>query len=222
MSSKQRVFSHSSEINYNDYIKNKNSVEILKNIKQNKQFVVINKYVNHSDLINYTKAYHNYANANASVNNYNLQATTNLYDSNISFVNNLDHRGDGFDNNFNSISVCDSKCGKSKIYNQCGQELPVLYPESIHYSKNTNNSNAPYLHFNLKMDNWCPGKFNVDYNKIYNSKCININIDGFNGCMNGNECCGGAPIGPTGPKRCCCKKKCKDGLCKNAKPLFYV
>ena len=34
MSSKQRVFSNSFEINYNDYIKNKNGVEILKNIKK--------------------------------------------------------------------------------------------------------------------------------------------------------------------------------------------
>ena len=142
MSSKQRVFSHSSEINYNDYIKNKNSVEILKNIKQNKQFVVVNKYVNHSDLINYTKAYHNYANTNLISNNCNLQATTNLYDSNISFVNNLVRHGgrlDGVDDHFDSNSP--SKCGKSKIYNECGQESPVLYPESIHYSNNTREIN---------------------------------------------------------------------------------
>ena len=31
------------------------------------------------------------------------------------------------------------------------------------------------------------------------------------------------PSGPTGPKRCCCKNKhCKRGLCKNAKPLFFI
>jgi len=63
MSSKQRVFSHSNEKNYSDYIKNKNSVEILKNIKNKQQLnapnngynFMINKFNNHTDFNNYHK-----------------------------------------------------------------------------------------------------------------------------------------------------------------------
>ena len=75
MTSKQRVFSHSNENNYNDYIKNKKGVEILKNIKNNRQFdgsnngynFMIKKFTNHTDLINYTKTYNNYANLEGNI-----------------------------------------------------------------------------------------------------------------------------------------------------------
>jgi hypothetical protein len=65
MTSKQRVFSHLTDINYNDYLKNKIGVEILKNIKDNKNNdtingIIIKKFVNHSELINLTKTYYNY------------------------------------------------------------------------------------------------------------------------------------------------------------------
>ena len=60
MTSKQRVFSHLTDINYNDYLKNKIGVEVLKNIKGNNKKeningFIIKKFVNHSDLINLTK-----------------------------------------------------------------------------------------------------------------------------------------------------------------------
>ena len=62
MTSKQRVFSHLNDINYNDYIKNKIGVEVLKNIKSNKSNtnineLVIKKFDSHSDLIILTKIY---------------------------------------------------------------------------------------------------------------------------------------------------------------------
>jgi hypothetical protein len=228
MSSKQRVFSHSYELNYNDYFKNKNGVEVLKNIKGNQQFngtkypcgMIINKFSNHTDLINLTKTYHNYANSDK----YSLQATRNLYNSNISFVNNKIYN---YNNNNNSIisdsteGHCNRICKKSILYNDCAQSSQVLYPESSHISKNNRGSQ---LHFNLNLNDLCSTKCKVDYNKIYNSECVKININGFNGCINGDECCDvREPTEPSGhnSKTCCCKKtKCKTGLCKKAKPLF--
>ena len=168
MSSKQRVFSHSPEINYNDYIKNRNGVEILKNIKGNQLIngnkhpggAIIKKFANHTDLINFTKTYQNYANSDT----YSLQATRNLYNSNISFVNNKIY-------NYNNNSIighsttgdCNRICKKSIHYNECVQSSPVLYPESAHISKN---NCGPNLHFNLNLNKWCSNRFNVDYNKI--------------------------------------------------------
>jgi hypothetical protein len=217
MSSKQRVFSHSPELNYNDYFKNKNGIEVLKNIKASKypSDMVVNKFSNHTDLINLTKTYHNYAYSDK----YSLQATRNLYNSNISFVNNKFH-------NYNNNSH-NRKCKKSIHYNECVESSPVLYPESAYISKN---NCGPNLHFNLNLNKLCSNRFNVDYNEIYNSECIKININGFNGCINGDECCDvrehsehsehSEPSGHN-PKTCCCKKnKCKTGLCKKAKPLF--
>lgn len=226
MSSKRRVFSHSPDINFNDYIKNKNVVEILQNIKQKQQInndnhrnnFLVKKFSNHSDLIDYTKTYYNYVN----LNNYSLQYAKNLYTSNISFVDNQLYKDNTITGVNNFDNLCPSKCGKSKIHNECLQLSQVLYPESTYVS---NNNLAPYLHSNLNMEKWCVKNFKVDYNKIYNSEYVKINIDGFNGCINGVQCCNIGPtghIGPTGPKRCNCKKKCKHGLCKNPKPLFYV
>jgi hypothetical protein len=178
------------------YIKNKQGVEILKNIKNTHMFsgdkhsncLVINKFANHNDLINYTKIYNNYTNLD---DRYSLQATKNLYNSNISFVDK--HKN----NNCNvSFDDCDIICKKSNIYNECPQLPQVLYPESTYVSTNNRGQN---IHFNLNLNNWCSNKFNVDYNKIYNSQNIKININGFNGCVNGDECCNVGPTGTTGP-----------------------
>lgn len=219
MTSKQRVFSHLTDINYNDYLKNKIGVEVLKNIKGNKKNdtingIVIKKFVNHSDLINLTKTYYNYYN----LDKYSLQATKDLYNSNNSFVDNKLYKiDDGHDDNVN--------CKNSKIYNVCEDIPQVLYPYGLY------NSNTPnfYLHFNLDLNKWCVKKNITDYNASYNLDNININIDGFNGC-NGCSSDGYNNNNNKNNKNVCYnlgndlnetkKDKCKTGLCKNAKPLF--
>jgi hypothetical protein len=140
MSSKQRVFSHSDEINYNDYIKNKNSVEILKNNKK----PCIKNFPSHNELINNSKTYYNYVN----LEKYSLRGTQNLYNSNISFV---DHGNICSNKNTHQNECGDSVCKKSEVYNQCKQLPRTLYPESVYVS---NKPSAPFLHFNLNMDNF--------------------------------------------------------------------
>ena len=220
MTSKQRVFSHSGDINYNDYIKNKIGVETFKNIKSsqhqnNVNNNIIKKFKNHSDLINFTKTYYNYYN----LNNYSLRPTKDLYNSNISIVDNKVLR------EFNDGVDVDNKC--QNYFNECLELSQVLYPYAL-YSSNTPKI---HMHFNLDLNKWCTKKTIVDYNSIYNLDNTNINIDGYNVCNSDNGNCYkiGNKVnnsddnnsGGHDANDCECKKtKCKTGLCKNAKPLF--
>lgn len=151
MTSKQRVFSHLNDINYNDYLKNKIGIEVLKNSKGNKKNdtingIIIKKFVNHSDLINLTKTYYNYYN----LDKYSLQATKDLYNSNNSYVDNKLYKIDN-----NSANDDDVNCKNSTIYNVCTDLPQVLYPYGVY------NSNTPnfYLHFNLDLNKWCVKKY---------------------------------------------------------------
>jgi len=220
MTSKQRVFSHSTDtdINYNDYIKNKNSIEIFKNIKNNHGHshnpnnLIIKKFANHQDLINFTKTYYKYVN----LNKYSLEATMNLYNSNISVVDvNLN-------NNLKRENDDCNDCNNSNYYNECLKLSQVLYPESYYVSNNLSGGGV-YLHFNLDLNKWCVNKTLVDYNKLYNfhnnNNNININIDGFNGCTNNDECYNLQSV-RNNDKIVQKRKKCRTGLCGNAKPLF--
>lgn len=223
MTSKQRVFSHLTDINYNDYLKNKIGVEVLKNIKGNNKKeningFIIKKFVNHSDLINLTKTYYNYYN----LDKYSLQPTKDLYNSNNSFVDNKLYKID------NNSKEDDVNCKNSKVYNVCEDLSQVLYPYGVY------NSNTPnlYLHFNLDLNKWCVKKNIIDYNSSYNLEYTNINIDGFNGCSNSNSCNTNNNNNNNNNKNVynshslgndlneTKKDKCKTGLCKNAKPLF--
>lgn len=207
MKSKQRVFSHLTNINYNDYIKNKIGVEILKNIKSNQNNsnvnnLTIKKFASHNDLINLTKTYYNYYN----LDKYSLQPTKDLYNSNNSYVDSKLY------NIYNDSSYV-TTCNNSIFYNDCQDRSELLYPYGV-YSSNAVN---PYLHFNLDLNKWCVKKNVTDYNSIYNlDNNININIDGINGCNENDSICYnvGSRINKTK------KNKCKTGLCKNAKPLF--
>jgi hypothetical protein len=217
MTSKQRVFSHSTDINYNDYIKNKNAIEIFKNIKNNQYHYqghnpnnfIIKKFANHQDLINFTKTYYKYVN----LNNYSLKATEDLYNSNISVV---DGNSDiNVNNKFTPFRVSTEKLCKKE--NDCYDYLQILYPESYYVSNDL--SGGVYLHFNLDLNKWCVNKTLLDYNKIYNFDNNIINIDGFNGCANSDECYNLQPVKKNDriSQKC---NKCKTGMCGNAKPLF--
>jgi len=219
MTSKQRVFSNSKrETNYTDYIKNKNSIEIFKNIKNtqyqnnNPNNFIIKKFSSHGDLINFSKSYYNYFN----LNNYSLKSTKDLYDANISVKNG---------NNLLSNKTGGDVCNNSVYYDECLQlSKLILYPENYYFS---NDLSGTYLHFNLDLNKWCDNKILFDYNKIYNfDSNININIDGFNGCKNSSECnnvfqsIAEDDSNVANDTKDCCGKKCKTGMCKNAKPLF--
>ena len=219
MTSKHRVFSHSTDINYNDYIKNKMGVEIFKNIKSsslnsnNINGYTIKKFDSHNDLINLTKTYYNYY----YLDKYSLQATKDLYSSNNSYV-------DGKINNiYDDPSNVDTSnlttdCKNSVFYDNCKEDLvPVLYPYGVYVSRVSN----PQLHFNLDLNKWCIKKNIVDYSSIYNLN--NINIDGFNGCKNIDICYNIDNIDNIDNQKATSslkKNNCKTGLCKNAKPLF--
>jgi hypothetical protein len=218
MTSKQRVFSHSTDINYNDYIKNKMGVEIFKNSKSssvnsnNINGYIIKKFDSHNDLINLTKTYYNYY----CLDKYSLQATKDLYNSNNSYVdgkvNNIYDNTTNVDTSNVDTSNLTTDCKNSIFYNNCKEDLvPVLYPYGVYVSRVSN----PYLHFNLDLNKWCVKKNIVDYSSIYNVN--DINIDGFNGCKNNESCYNVDSQKSTSSLK---KKSCKTGLCKNAKPLF--
>lgn len=212
MTSKHRVFSHLTDINYNDYIKNKMGVEIFKNIKSNSvnsnsniNGYIIKKFGSHSDLINLTKTYYNYY----CLDKYSLQATKDLYNANNSYV----------DSNVNNIYVDANNetvdCKNSVFYNNCEEDLvPVLYPYGLYISHVSN----PYLHFNLDLNKWCVKKNIIDYSSIYNLH--DVNVDGFNGCKNNESCYNTDNVDSQKSISSIKKNTCKTGLCKNAKPLF--
>jgi len=255
MTSKQRVFSHSTDINYNDYIKNKNAIEILKDIKNNQYHyqgdnpnnIIIKKFANHQDLINFTKTYYKYVN----LNNYSLKATEDLYNSNISVVD-----GNSDANAKNNFKQDNNDCNNSNYYNECSKLSQVLYPESYYVSNDL--SGGVYLHFNLDLNKWCVNKTLLDYNKIYNFDnnvitpsvkenetnsfsftdkspternsgdalrpnflSFRCNIDGFNGCANSEECYNLQYVrNRDNDTKLQKRKKCRTGMCGNAKPLF--
>jgi hypothetical protein len=89
--SKQRVFSHESDLNYRDYIQRKNGNQILQNIKhENKYFNYIrhnkpyniNYFPNHNEYLTLAKSYFNELNTDKC----HHEALTNMYNSNIATV----------------------------------------------------------------------------------------------------------------------------------------
>jgi hypothetical protein len=191
--SKQKVFSHDIDINYNDYTKNKNGIEILKNIKSKNQ-KIIKKFINYEQFIILTKAYYNFlplenVETNLDKNNCKEFITKNLYNANISFFT--------FNtvlNHFNNCNCCNQQ--SLNIYNNnCETLKNILYPYGVYISNNISNM---YFNSNLKLDNWC-----LERKK-------NCNINKINEDFNCNTLCCKPKI----------KNNCKYGLCKNAKPLF--
>ena len=120
--SKQKVFSHDIDINYNDYTKNKNGIEILKNMKS-KNCTNIKKFINYNEFIILTNAYYKHLKPS---NDCDLFTTKNLYHSNISFIT-----YNTILNHVNECNCCSSNNQplKSKIYNtNCETIKNILYP----------------------------------------------------------------------------------------------
>jgi hypothetical protein len=100
---KQKVFSHSETINYNDYLKMKYGQIILKNIKKNNNSACLNSFLNYQDFLNKTKSYYKYL--------HPLQCSkhllTNMFETNKSYpiIPNIFHETSNSSENNNCNSV---------------------------------------------------------------------------------------------------------------------
>ena len=82
MTSKNRVFSHLNDINYNDYIRNKQGVEIIKNTKSKIGPKIIKYFYSYSDFITLAKVYYKYL----TRGQVGIQVPTNILNTNTSFL----------------------------------------------------------------------------------------------------------------------------------------
>ena len=140
MTSKHRVFSHTTDINYADYTKNKKGVEMLKPLKieynkihkyeqDTEIFKNINRFKNYDEFLNMSRAYFNYIDGECRP-----KFVTNLYNANISYV-----EKDFVDDD---IQVCK-------------EENLYLYP----YGLFNNNKNCVLLYpYKIDISKWCTGK----------------------------------------------------------------
>ena len=78
---KQKIFSHSETINYNDYLKMKYGNIILKNIKENNNNTCLNSFLNYQDFLNKTKSYYKYLQPSLCSKHF----LTNMFESNKSY-----------------------------------------------------------------------------------------------------------------------------------------
>jgi hypothetical protein len=148
MNSKQRVFSNQLDINYNDYNKNKNGIEILKNIKNKNKSQIVNKFYNYNDLFLQTNSYYKLKLSNDCY----TTPPTNLYNANISFIlknKDLNH----FINKNYNVSECNNKS-------------QILYPYG---SYNTNKMCNIYIPYKLDLNKWCMYRNNSTCNIPYNN-----------------------------------------------------
>lgn len=128
MSSKKRVFSTQNDINYKDYISQKIGSETLKSVKNNNQNLTINRFVNYEQFLALTKGYYKHLH----LDKCDLYPTTNLYNSNISFVTIND------DEKF--------------VKNECELNKQFLYPYGFFESKKIVNQHFPSK---ICLENWC-------------------------------------------------------------------
>lgn len=131
MTSKQRVFSNSTDIMpYTDYIKNKNALVTLSTIKHATNFV--QNYKNYDDFISQSKMYSKYLTCDEKcyTPNCTQEYTTNLYNANSSYIN--------------------SRIKNKHAPHACNIDL---YPYGINYSKKPCNIK---LNSKLYLDKWVP------------------------------------------------------------------
>jgi hypothetical protein len=170
----KRVFSHNTDINFNDYLKNKKGVQMMKNI--NSKSVNVNFFFNYDDFITLTKVYFKYSNLNIN----SLQVPTNIYEASTSYVL--------YQNILSHIKDCDhcGNCNDILKLNDCKEIKGILYPFGNYIKKIS--SNNVYLHTTMNLNNWCKScdKDNVnidDFIKEYN--LTNNEYDSDDSC----DCC---------------------------------
>ena len=201
MTSKKRVFSNDNNLNYIDYIKIKNGSECLKLVKKDDKNGIINKFANYDQFLALSSGFYKYSN----LDKCDIYPTRDLYNSNLSFVTR---------DNYDSIKK-----------NECELIKPVLYPYGVYHTNKITNQRFPSK---ICLENWCNKKrncliitekfrnINTDNNNdsTNNDSTNNDNTNNYNNNNNNNN-------NNSSIKDCnCYNKKCKTGLCKNARPLF--
>jgi hypothetical protein len=139
----KRVFAHEFNTNYNDYLKNKNGEEMLKNRKTKK---VIQRFINYNEFMLLTKSYYKHFRCGDVCS---IQALPDLYNSNESFV--------VYENVLSHIGKCDycTKNIHSLCHLECKDLSQVLYPYGEFIAKHRNNYR--FLS-HLDLDKWCIDK----------------------------------------------------------------
>jgi hypothetical protein len=148
MSSKNRVFSHSNDINFNDYLKNKKGVEMIKNIKSKIGPNVIKYFYSYSDFITLAKVYYK----NLTRGDIGFSVPTNILNTNTSFL-----VYDNITAHVNNCKYCYSyKNNLDTCYQNCDDLLGILYP----YGKYISNNIQKNMYFPSRIDlsKWCSEK----------------------------------------------------------------
>lgn len=144
MNTKHRVFAHDINENYNDYLKNKNGVEMLKNRKTKTDR--IKTFINYREFILLTNAYYKHIHCGDVCS---IKVLPDLYNSNESFIiyeNVLSHIG--------NCGYCSQNI-RSLCHLECRQLLNILYPYGEYLTKSSTN-----YHFlsHIDLDKWCAKK----------------------------------------------------------------
>jgi hypothetical protein len=172
----KRVFAHNNNMNFNDYHKNKNGIEMIKNIRSKPNPLNLS----YDRFILIAKTYFKYR------NNIHIGIPVNLYNSNTSFIvyeTTLSHMKD--------CNNCKYSKDILKLYD-CKELNQILYPYGKYLEDNI--SNPIFLHSRVNIDDWCACKKEIpklnnltNHNKIipnhYNSY-KKINEKTCNTCSN--------------------------------------
>lgn len=138
----KKFFSHDSNINFSDYLKNKNGVEILKNL-QTKKTNTIHYFLSYDDFILLTKTFFNYL----YLDNPCSHVPESLYDSNTSFI--------FYEKLISHMKDCNN-CRFSRdllhLYD-CKELMGILYPYGEYIETNLTGANLE-LHTRINVENF--------------------------------------------------------------------
>jgi hypothetical protein len=142
---KQRVFSHATNVNYTDYLKNKNGVEIMKCLKSTSLPQVVSNFDNYRNFLTLSETYYRYLDHD-KCKKYFIQ---NMYECNISY------KKTETETDYNKKNQKDCNCFDD--YNEQKKECSknVLYPYGEYV---TNQIANPYFPSKLDLNKWCPKK----------------------------------------------------------------
>jgi len=150
MTCKQRVFSHTFDLNYADYNKNKKGNEILKTLKNEynnttnpykESLFELNKFQNHADFLTISHSYYNFL-----YDKCGLEFVQNMYNSNISSVD--EDKKDGLLEQ------------EQKQNNNCKERKAILYPYGQFETQQKCNFLYPYK---IDISKWCNQKEPCNY-----------------------------------------------------------
>ena len=148
MSSKHRVFSHSNDINFNDYLKNKKGVEMIKNTKSKIGPTVIKYFYSYSDFITLAKVYYKYL----TRGDIGFSVPTNILNTNTSFL-----VYDKINAHVNNCKYCyNFKNNLNTCYQNCDDLLGILYPYGKYISNNIHKN--MYFPSRIDLSKWCSEK----------------------------------------------------------------